>query len=251
MGGIVNLGRIPRSLLRAIAVRIMGTITHVSTSEPVAALTFDDGPDPDFTPKLLEILRKHDAHATFFMIGKAAKHYPELVRQVADGGHAIGNHSWDHPSFRAISGRERRRQIRACAEAIAPYGQRLFRPPYGDQSAVSRLDAFLLREKVVIWNMLAFDWQLNDSQWMLEKLEGALKPGSIILLHDSLWDTIVEGAEDRVQMLAALDMFLERVSGKYRFVTVPELFKHGSVSRCMWRFDSKIGTYKRYRTARL
>jgi hypothetical protein len=99
--------------------------------------------------------------------------------------------------------------------------------------------------------MHAFDWQINDSQWMMDKLEGALEPGSIILLHDSLWDTIVEGAEDRLQMLEALDMFLGRVSEKFRFVTLPELFKYGSVIRRMWHFNSKIGTYRLYRKARL
>lgn len=230
---------------------ITGAITHVATKEPVAALTFDDGPDPDSTPRLLDILAKHNAHATFFMIGKAAERYPKLVQQVAQAGHAIGNHSWDHPSFRAINGRQRRQQIRSCAKAIAPYGQRLFRPPYGDQSVVSRLDAFLLRHKVVTWSMHAFDWEKHDSKWMVEKLESSLKPGSIILLHDSLWDTIVEGAEDRLQMLETLDMFLEQASTRFRFITLPELFKYGRAIKCNWYFDSKIGTYTLYRKSRL
>jgi peptidoglycan/xylan/chitin deacetylase (PgdA/CDA1 family) len=83
-------------------------------------MTFDDGPDPEYTPRLLDILKKYQVHATFFiMVGEAAHNHPKLVRQVAQAGHAVGNHSWDHPSFPLISGRERRAQIRACAEAIA------------------------------------------------------------------------------------------------------------------------------------
>jgi peptidoglycan-N-acetylglucosamine deacetylase len=123
---------------------LLGTITHVVTQDHVVALTFDDGPHPEFTPRLLEILRGHQARATFFMLGEAARRYPDLVKQVATEGHAIGNHSWDHPSFPLITARQQQQQIIACAQALAPYGQRLFRPPYGHQSMPSRLTAFRL-----------------------------------------------------------------------------------------------------------
>jgi peptidoglycan-N-acetylglucosamine deacetylase len=119
---------------------VIGTISHVHTRESVAALTFDDGPDPEYTPRLLAILERYRAQATFFMTGKAAQAHPELVRRVAQAGHAIGNHSWDHPSFPLISGRERRAQIRACAQALVPYGSRLFRPPYTEQNLGSRIE---------------------------------------------------------------------------------------------------------------
>jgi peptidoglycan/xylan/chitin deacetylase (PgdA/CDA1 family) len=82
----------------AIVRQAVSTITHVSTNEPLAALTFDDGPDPLYTPRVLEILQKHRAQATFFMVGQTALRHPDLVQLVARGGHAIGNHSWDHPS---------------------------------------------------------------------------------------------------------------------------------------------------------
>ena len=83
---------------------VPGTITGVTTRDPVAALTFDDGPHPEYTPLLLNILERYQARATFFMIGDAAQRHPDLVRQVAQGGHAIGNHSWDHPFFPSLSG---------------------------------------------------------------------------------------------------------------------------------------------------
>jgi peptidoglycan/xylan/chitin deacetylase (PgdA/CDA1 family) len=142
----------------------------VRTWDPVAALTFDDGPDPQRTPRILDILERYRARATFFMVGEAVQWYPELVRQVAQTGHAIGNHFWDHPSFPLITGRERRAQLRACAKAIAPYGQRVFRPPYGHQSVASRLDALWLGYQVVTWNVLAYDWLDHDADWMANRL---------------------------------------------------------------------------------
>ena len=77
---------------------MLGTLTSVVTKEPLVALTFDDGPHPEFTPRVLEILRHHQAHATFFMVGAGAEKYQGIVRQVAREGHAIGGHSWDQPS---------------------------------------------------------------------------------------------------------------------------------------------------------
>ena len=218
-------------ILKSIPAHAIGTITHVSTPDPVAALTFDDGPDPFFTPRFLDILKKYNAHATFFMIGEAAECYPDLVQKVAQGGHAIGNHSWDHPSFLSITGKERRRQIRACAKAVAPFGQKLFRPPYGQQTVASRIDALLLRYKVITWNMKAFDWEKHDAHWILDKLLSHLKPGSIILLHDTLWGIREEEVKDRVSVLEALDMFLEKMSSQFRFVTIPELLKEGRAQK--------------------
>jgi len=135
-----SLKKILGGPITLLAGEILGAITHVATPDPVAALTFDDGPNPKFTPCLLDILEKHKARATFFMLGENAQRYPQLVQRVARAGHAIGNHSWNHPEFPSITGRERRAQIRRCAKAIAPHGQRLFRPPYGYQNIASCID---------------------------------------------------------------------------------------------------------------
>jgi peptidoglycan/xylan/chitin deacetylase (PgdA/CDA1 family) len=223
-----------RRLLPGVARRVTGTITHVATHEPVAALTFDDGPHPDFTPRLLDILARYQAHATFFMIGLSASRYPELVRDVAQAGHAIGNHSWDHPSFPLITGRERRAQMRACAQAIAPYGQRLFRPPYGHQSVASRIDALWLRHRVVTWNLVAYDWLDRGAGWMIEQVTSHVRPGSIILFHDTLWRPGVKQAADRGPALQAIDAILEQLGDRFHFVTVPELLQHGRPQLANW-----------------
>ena len=226
--------RIPTRLPTALLRNMMGTITHVLTPYPVAALTFDDGPHPEFTPRLLQILERHQARATFFMVGEAAQKHPELVRRVAQAGHAIGNHSWDHPSFPLIAGRERRRQLRACEHAIAPYGQGLFRPPFGHQSLASRFDAFWLRLKVITWNIAAEDWLDHDAQSMADLVTRRIQRGSVILFHDSLYTFLEEGYADREPTLEAVILLLERLGHDFRFVTVPELLRQGRPQYQNW-----------------
>lgn len=224
----------PRRLLTSMVRHTIGTITHVSTQEAVVALTFDDGPHPEFTPRLLDILERHQAHATFFMIGETAQRHPELVRRVAMAGHGIGNHSWDHLSFPLITSRERRAQIRACARAIAPYGQRVFRPPYGHQSVTSHLDAILLGYQVVTWNRHAEDWLDYDADWMIDRLVSRIRPGDVILLHDAIYQSIEDRYADREPMLKAVDILLERLGEALCFITVPELLRHGRPQRQRW-----------------
>ena len=225
-----------RRMRKVVTPSIMGTITHVETREPVAALTFDDGPHPEFTPLLLDVLKRYGAHATFFMLGEAAEKYPDVVRQVGEAGHAIGNHSWDHPSFPLLRGRDRRAQILACASAIAPFGsQRLFRPPYGHQSLASRYDAWRLGYRVVTWNVVAEDWCDRDAEWMAARLVSRIKPGSIVILHDAIYRSIqVVPQHDRQRMLTAVDLALKELGDRFRFVTVPELLRYGRPRRRSW-----------------
>jgi len=168
------------------------------------------------------------------MVGEVAQRHPEIVQQVAQAGHALGNHSWDHPSFPLITRRERYAQIRACARAIAPYGQRLFRPPYGHQSRASRLDAWILGYQVITWSFHAEDWLRHDAGWIARRLLSQVRPGSIILLHDALYHTVEEGCADRTPMIEAVGAFLEELGGRLRFVTVPELLRLGRPRRRPW-----------------
>jgi len=221
----------------------MGTVTHVATPSLVAALTFDDGPHPEFTPRLLDILESHQVRGTFFMLGEYAQQYPELVRRVAQGGHAIGNHSWDHASFPFISRRERQEQIKACQQALTPHGQLLFRPPYGEQNIVSYLDPRWLGYKVIGWNVEVGDWWDQDAHRMTDLLVKRLKPGSIIILHDALRQhpsakrrplVTREPHVDREAMLEAVNRFLGQTANRYRFVTIPQLMQYGRPQRRYW-----------------
>ena len=223
------------SRVLAVARRMIGTVTHVQTSDAVAALTFDDGPHPVFTPKLLDVLHKHGAFATFFVVGQTAQQHSELLREMTERGHAIGVHTWDHSPFLSMSGRERRWQIRACQKAVAPYGRRLFRPPWGEQSLMSRLDALFLGYQVVTWNVVAEDWLDMKPEDMAEKLLRNVNAGSIVLLHDAIYRSIFPDPQyDRQAMLKALDIFLTHIGDRFRFVTVPELMKYGRPQREHW-----------------
>lgn len=215
-----------------------GTIIRARVEEPLVALTFDDGPDPEWTPKILEVLARHEARATFFMIGKRAAKHPELVRRVAGGGHAIGNHSWDHPSFPLLKGRWRRAQIRWAGEALKPYGEKLFRPPYGHQSLGSRLDAARLGYRVVTWTVNAEDWRDDPADALVSRVRARLVPGSLLLFHDSLFSTDDLRFRDRGPTLEAVERLLAELSGSYGFVTVPELLRRGRPRRWHWYWRS-------------
>ena len=220
--------------------RLMGPVTSVVTDEHAAALTFDDGPDPHWTPRVLEVLALHQARATFFMIGDAAAAHPDLVRRVASMGHAVGNHSWDHRALPWISSEARRQQIRACERALTPFGVRLFRPPYGAISPAVSMGARRLGYEVVKWNVDVGDWWRDDWQGMARDLGHRMRPGCIVVLHDVLTDHEKDGGApvsqyrrhpDRTAMLTALDAFLTQVTDRLRFVTVPELLRLGRPSR--------------------
>jgi peptidoglycan/xylan/chitin deacetylase (PgdA/CDA1 family) len=225
------LRQYPVKLLRksfsAIEKKVTGVVTHVTTSEAVAALTFDDGPNPQCTPVLLDILEKYQVHATFFMLGETAQKHLELVSKVAQAGHAIGNHSWNHPQFPSISSRERRWQIRACERAIAPYGQRLFRPPFGYHNDVSRFDAWWLGYRIINWDLDSRDWIDDDANSIADRLVNQIHSGSIILLHDGLFHPAEERYANRQAMLEAVAMVLQQLDGHFRFVTIPSLVKIG------------------------
>ena len=219
---------------------LLGTITHVQTFENVVALTFDDGPYPDNTLAILESLEKNKAHATFFVVGEAAQKYPELVQRIAKTGHAIGNHSWDHPSLPLLSGKERRKQIRDCSKATSPYGCRLFRPPYGDQTISSRLDAFFLGYKVITWNLMAYDWQENEPETIVNHIVKKTVPGSIILFHDTLYKSTNDFSNNKDLTLHILDRVLNRLHSKFSFLTIPELLRTGKPCRRDWRQEPNV-----------
>ena len=226
--------KVIRKLFSLAARNAIGTVTRVRTRQPMVALTFDDGPHPDYTPRLLKLLATHGARATFFMIGKCAQAHLGLVRSVAEAGHAIGNHSWDHPSFPLISRRERRTQIRECAEALAPYECRLFRPPYGEQDINSWFDAFLLGYEVIMLDVATDDWCGGEANSIAEQLEQRIQPGSIVALHDRLFDALEDQYFNREAVLEALRIVLARFDGRFKFVTVPELLNAGKPEREIW-----------------
>lgn len=227
----VALGRVAT----ASRVRRLGTLISVDTDEPVAALTFDDGPHPEYTPRLLDILRRHDARATFFVIGERVAAASGITARITQEGHVLANHTWSHPRMTDVSGEVRRLEIQRCAEAIVPFGGvRLFRPPQGRQSVSSRLDVHRLDHDCVAWSAHLEDWLPQSAATLTSGLRAALTPGAIVVLHDAIWDPMVEGAEDRDAVLEAVDAVLTEMSGHMRFVTLPELLAAGTSQRRPW-----------------
>lgn len=223
-----------RQLLDTVVASVAGTLTHVETKTSVAALTFDDGPDPVHTPRLLDILARHNAKATFFMLGTRAVQHPDIVARVAAEGHAIGNHSWDHQAFPSLDRAARLQQLADCQRALEPYGLRMFRPPKGMQDLSSRFDLLRAGYAVVGWNLGAQDWMDREAEWMAEHLINKLQPGSIICLHDALEGVSRANAADRSRTLEAVDRLLSATRAQYRYVTVPELLTCGRPRRINW-----------------
>lgn len=211
----------------------LGSVVSVSTPEKVVALTFDDGPSPVYTPRLLDVLARHGAKATFFMLGAMAERHSEIVRQVVDGGHEIGNHSWDHLSLPTVSRRQADAQISRARSVLRPHGQQLFRPPFGHLDISTFLLARYRGYRTIGWSALAEDWLDNDAYWISDKLKQIVRPGMIVLLHDSLNNWLKEEYRDRTPTVNAVDMLLECMSD-YRFVTVSELMACGRPVKRYW-----------------
>jgi peptidoglycan/xylan/chitin deacetylase (PgdA/CDA1 family) len=208
---------------------IARVVWSVATEERVLALTFDDGPHPRLTPKVLDALAAHDAHATFFVVGEAARRHPELVRRARDEGHEIGNHTWSHPREADISeDAVARNMVRGARELTAVTGTapRWFRSPRGVLTGGILRTATSLGEEVAMWSAEAHDLHDRNPDHIARDLEKAVAPGHILLLHDGTdgRDDLASLERRRAASVAALDPFLTacRRAG-YRFATLPEL----------------------------
>ncbi|MDF1522173.1 MAG: polysaccharide deacetylase family protein [Trueperaceae bacterium] len=222
--------RIRRSLrrpLRRAWDRAFGATVAIDTAQPVFALTFDDGPHPSTTPMILDVLERHGARATFFMIGEAARSHPEIVARVAATGHAVANHTLHHRSLPGLSGCDRRAAIMGGLEAIGPSAQRLLRPPYGHFDLACWWTARRCGHDVVFWSGHAFDWRDADADQLAANLRAAIRPGAIVLLHDAPQHSDEGSSSPRAALARALDRVLGDLGGALQSVTVPELVDLG------------------------
>jgi peptidoglycan/xylan/chitin deacetylase (PgdA/CDA1 family) len=214
-----------RAWLRAVSPWHPFTL-RVRTTEKLIALTFDDGPDPATTPVLLDILARRGARATFFVIGDRAARHPDIVARAAAEGHEIGNHTWDHPSLAALPLAEVEAQIGRTRATLAPRGQTLMRPPYGDLTLAGARLMRRLGYRVVLWNINGQDWEDDDADTVAERILNHAAPGAIVLLHDSLRTYGNPAFRDRGPTFAAVERIIDRLPD-YRFVTVSELLAAG------------------------
>lgn len=198
-------------------------VRSVPTAQKVVALTFDDGPHPVYTPRLLDILGEYNVKATFFMIGRNMEAHPDIVRDVVRRGHAIGNHTYTHPRNIELNSRaEMIGELDECEQMIERLtGTRthLFRPPRGLIDGHAFSIAEVEGYKTVLWSVCADHRDAPTPELMAARVIEGSRPGGIILAHDGPFPT-------RWRDVAATPAIIEALKRRgYSFVTVPQLLK--------------------------
>ena len=206
--------------------RIFGETLIAPRTPGELALTFDDGPNPAWTPQLLEVLAEHDVKATFFMLGAHAMAEPRLARRIVDEGHLIGSHSWSHLNL-ALTGptqiREELTRTRDLLAQIAGAPVKYFRPPFGARRPAVLRIARELGMTTVMWNAMTSDWSEPSSEKIVlhlsKKIDALTQQGSAanVVLHDS--GHLDRGAY-REPSITAAGMLAARYKATHRFVTV-------------------------------
>jgi len=182
------------------------------------ALTFDDGPDPKATPKILDMLNKEGIKATFFVVGKMVEKYPGLLRQVWKEGHDVGNHTYSHPDLTKLSKEDILEELdktRLLVKKITGKETYLFRPPGGRYDNKVIVTTTLSGYKMILWTDYPGDYGCPSSKLIYQRTVSGAEDEGIILLHNGL-DTTLN---------ALPEIISELKKGKYRFVTISELME--------------------------
>ena len=210
------------------------TVVSGPANQRVVALTYDDGPNPPYTTKILDVLAKEHVHATFFLVGQAVTAYPGVVRREFREGNAVGNHTWQHDHLIMLTPDQVRESLRRTDDAIyAATGERthIMRPPYGSRDWLVLDQAHRLGYTPVMWSVpLARDWEYPPAGVIAKRILPLVRDGSIIVLHDGNRGLICARAHinphqcDRSADIGATRLIIEELKKQgYRFVTIPEL----------------------------
>lgn len=191
----------------------------VNNDEMKIALSFDDGPHPVYTPEVLSVLKKYNIKATFFVIGENANYYPDLVRQINEEGHELGNHTFTHTLSKNINDKVLTYEIIKSHETIKDicgYDVKLFRPPGGIINDKVKETAGELGYKIVLWNIDTRDWAHSSVGSITKNVLSNTKSGSIVLFHDYIYKNS--------PTVEALEKIIPKLKEQgYTFVTVGEL----------------------------
>ncbi len=215
------------------------TVVRGPLDQRVVALTYDDGPNPPYTDRILDVLKNENVHATFFVVGRAVQAHPQTLRRIKREGHAIGNHTWDHPHLVMLSRSQIRNQLMrtdSTLQGIARVHTRLMRPPFGARDWEVLDETRRLGYTVVMWSVpLPNDWQLPGDSTIARRVLSHVQDGSIIVLHDGNRGQSCGGLKrsdsracDRSQDVGATRLIVESLKREgYRFVTIPGLMALG------------------------
>jgi polysaccharide deacetylase family sporulation protein PdaB len=188
------------------------------------ALTFDDGPHPAYTPKLLDILKQNDVKATFFLVGEMARKYPKLVRNEVAAGHSIGNHTYHHVNLTRIDVQDIATEIKACGEVLKKITGKpvhLFRPPGGDYNIDVAEASAALGYVMVLWTDDPGDYASPGVKTIEQRLLDRVSNGGIILIHDGVQQTI-----------DLLPRVIQDLKAKgYEFVTIDQMLASQKISK--------------------
>jgi len=190
------------------------------------ALTYDDGPNDPYTLRFLEVLARHNVKATFFLIGRYVQQRPDIVRELVNAGHTVGNHTFSHPLLTFQSADAIRGQMIRCktalAEAVGEHSN-LFRPPFGGRRPAVLGIARELQLEPVMWNVTGYDWNAPSADYIEQKVARKIRGGDVILLHDGGHKAM--GA-DRSHTVAATERIIARCKSQgFEFVTVPQMME--------------------------
>ncbi|PAW63742.1 MAG: hypothetical protein B9S38_17070 [Verrucomicrobiia bacterium Tous-C4TDCM] len=198
------------------------TFSRVSVAQPYIAITFDDGPHPKNTPRLLDMLRERNIKATFYVIGRNVDLYPNVLRRTVSEGHEIGNHTYNHPILSKLGDSTVRDELTKCRDAVARAAgvkPRTLRPPYG--ALLQRQREWIHREleyPTIMWSVDPLDWKRPGASVVTSRILSNTTPGAIVLAHDLHASTVDA-------MPATLDGLLRK---GFKFVTVSQLLAMGS-----------------------
>jgi peptidoglycan/xylan/chitin deacetylase (PgdA/CDA1 family) len=195
------------------------------------ALTFDDGPNDPHTFNLLDVLARHNAQATFFLIGRYVHQRPDIAAEIARRGHVIGNHTFTHPLLTFQSTASIHSEISQCRDAIhnaVGEHSNLFRPPWGGRRPAVFRVARQLGLKPVMWNTTGYDWKAPSPDFIVQKVGPKIHGGDVILLHDGGHASF---GTDRSATVTSVNRLLTRFLAEgYEFVTIPQMMAHDASS---------------------
>jgi len=186
------------------------------------ALTFDDGPDVCYTPQILDILKQNNVKATFFIVGLNAQSHPEMIRRIVSEGHAIGNHTWDHPVLSKLSADKVKEEVQKTEQLlynITGLKTAMFRPPYGSITPQLINEISSLGYRIIDWSVDTRDWDKTPVSQIMDHVSNEIYPGGIILQHCSGSES--EHLSNTVKALPQIISLLKRQG--YNFVMVQDL----------------------------